>query len=98
MTRVVNFKKQPCDIKITRKPDGSIPDAPGFGYWGNPFKVETFGRELCIELYRVYFNFKIKNDPVFKQAIESLRGKTLGCFCKPLACHGDIIKEYLDKQ
>ena len=25
-----------------------------------------------------------------------LQGKTLGCFCKPDPCHGDIIKEYLD--
>jgi hypothetical protein len=25
-----------------------------------------------------------------------LRGKTLGCFCKPHPCHGDIIAAYLD--
>jgi hypothetical protein len=28
--------------------------------------------------------------------IEELKGKVLGCFCKPNACHGDVIKEYLD--
>lgn len=26
-----------------------------------------------------------------------MQGKTLGCFCKPHPCHGDIIKEYLDR-
>ena len=26
-----------------------------------------------------------------------MQGKTLGCFCKPNPCHGDIIKEYLDR-
>lgn len=27
---------------------------------------------------------------------KELKGKILGCFCKPKACHCDIIKEYLD--
>ena len=29
--------------------------------------------------------------------VHELQGKTLGCFCKPHPCHGDIIKEYLDR-
>jgi hypothetical protein len=28
----------------------------------------------------------------------ALKGKRLGCFCKPLACHGDVIKEYIEGQ
>ena len=32
----------------------------------------------------------------FRQRIHALKGKRLGCFCKPYPCHGDIIKEYLD--
>ena len=35
-------------------------------------------------------------DPEFGQRIHALKGKRLGCFCKPYPCHGDIIKEYLD--
>lgn len=27
--------------------------------------------------------------------LESLRGKILGCFCKPHACHGDIYRAFL---
>lgn len=26
-----------------------------------------------------------------------LRGKVLGCHCKPLACHGDILADYLNR-
>jgi hypothetical protein len=25
-----------------------------------------------------------------------LKGKTLGCFCKPLACHGDVLAYIAD--
>jgi len=97
MTTVVNFKQEPCDVKITRKPDGTIPlVTPGPGYFGNPYKVEKYGREECIRLYREYFYDRIERDPVFKEEILKLKDKILGCFCKPLACHGDIIKEYLD--
>ena len=28
--------------------------------------------------------------------VVKLKGKTLGCFCKPYPCHGDIIAEYLN--
>ena len=34
--------------------------------------------------------------PEYRRRIEGLRGKTLMCFCKPLACHGDVIAEYLN--
>ena len=44
----------------------------------------------------IYFGNKIDNDPIFKARILELKGKTLGCFCKPNSCHGDIIAEYLN--
>lgn len=99
MTKIVNLTKEKCDIKITRKPDGSISTTPNInhiGYFGNPFTLELYGREECLRLYRLYFQMRIQNDAIFRANIESLRGKILGCFCKPLPCHGDIIKEYLD--
>jgi len=95
-TTVVNIRNEPCCIKITRKPNGLLAATPGFGYYGNPFTVEEYGREECLRLYKEYFDNRIVTDPVFRAAILSLRGKRLGCFCKPLACHGDIIKEWLD--
>ena len=29
---------------------------------------------------------------------EKLKGKVLGCYCKPEACHGDIIVDFLEGQ
>jgi len=97
VTKIVNLTKEKCDFKITRKPDHSIPDPPAFGFLGNPFFVGKYGREGCIEKFREYFYNRIKTDPEFKKAVDDLKGKTLGCFCKPLACHGDVIKEYLER-
>jgi hypothetical protein len=28
--------------------------------------------------------------------LHELEGKTLGCFCKPLACHGDVLKDLVE--
>lgn len=69
--------------------------------WGNPFPIGLGGtgdsREVVIEKYRKYFNEEILTDPEKRKFLLSLRGYRLGCHCKPLACHGDIIAEYLNR-
>jgi len=65
--------------------------------WANPFKVNKDGsREECIEKYREYIIKKINENPE-EYNIEELRGKTLGCWCKPEKCHGDVLIELLNK-
>ena len=39
-TTIVNFKVEPCDIKITRTQKNEIPDPPAFGCFGNPYPVK----------------------------------------------------------
>ena len=67
--------------------------------FGNPFKMEKDGgdytREGCVEAYAEWFEQKIADDDEFRAAVEELRGETLGCWCKPKACHGDVIVEHL---
>jgi hypothetical protein len=29
--------------------------------------------------------------------LPELKDKILGCYCKPLSCHGDILKKYVEK-
>jgi|SRR6185503_4208375 len=90
MTKVVNIRKEQCDVYIGR------PGANGKGEFGNPFPIDSSGREMCIARFRNYFYKRINSDSAFKDKVLKLSGKTLGCFCKPLSCHGDVIKEYLD--
>lgn len=64
--------------------------------WANKFKVGKDGtREECIEKYRQYILKKIEKNPE-KYNIEELRGKKLGCWCKPDPCHGDVLIEILN--
>jgi hypothetical protein len=28
--------------------------------------------------------------------LPTLKGKTLGCWCKPEACHGDVLVEFIE--
>ena len=65
--------------------------------WGNPFHIGEDGtRNEVIEKYREWFARKLDNDYSYILATRKLKGKRLGCFCKPRDCHGDVIVEYLD--
>lgn len=89
MPTIVNIKKEKCDIYIGR---GSV--------YGNPYLIGRDGtREEVIEKYRVYFKDRIARDSQFKQAVDWLNGKDikLGCYCRPLECHGDVILDYLEE-
>jgi len=91
-TTVVNIRRQEYDEYIGRAGNGHD------GYFGNPFSVaQDGGRKKVIELYRKYFLNRLKIDPEFTRRTKELKGKRLGCFCKPEACHGDVIAEYLEK-
>lgn len=84
-TELVNIRHGKADVYIGR---GSP--------FGNPYVLGADGdREEVIRLYRIYFHDKIARDPGFRVQVEALRGKRLGCHCSPLACHGDVILEYL---
>ena len=96
MTIVVNIRKEKFDIYIGRNKAGVIPNPPDHGCYGNPFNLKYYTREESLRLYREYFNARIDADHVFRDAILLLRGKILGCFCKPLDCHGDVIVEWLN--
>lgn len=83
-TRVVNLHKEAYDVYIGR---GSK--------WGNPFRIGPDGtREQVIALYRAY----ILNREGLLTDLPELQGKVLGCYCKPDACHGDVLKELADAQ
>ena len=48
----------------------------------------------AIEMYREY----IMNKPELLALIPTeFKDKTLGCWCKPKACHGDVLVELVDK-
>lgn len=89
-TKVVNIKKEEYfDVYIGR---GSK--------WGNPYKINEatgFTREHVINLYRKYILTTLYGKNLQKD-LHELEGKRLGCFCKPLQCHGDILVELIERK
>jgi Domain of unknown function (DUF4326) len=90
-TRVVH-KREPHDVFIGRP-------SP----WGNPFshlarsaaqfRVPT--REAAIAEYERWL--RAQPELVLRVRAE-LRGRVLGCYCKPLACHGDVLARVADEE
>lgn len=90
MTTVVNIYKSLYNQYIGRAGKGQD------GYFGNPFSNKS--RLENIEDFKVYFYNRLEKDPEFKRRVVELKGKTLGCFCSPRPCHGDVIAEYLNRE
>lgn len=80
----------------------NMPGQPGHPL-GNPFKVGPISREESIDRYKKLFYGAWVYDDTKKNALASLRkmydnGEDINliCWCAPEACHGDIIKEWLE--
>lgn len=81
-TTVVHFQKSEYDIYIGRP-----------SKWGNPFTIGKDGtRQEVIKKYRKW----ILSNKELLACLHELKGKRLGCWCHPEACHGDVLAELAD--
>jgi hypothetical protein len=91
MTKVVHCKRDAYDVYVGRPSE-----------WGNPFshlpntlaEFKVGSREEAIAKYKEW----IVNRPELMCQLWKLEGKTLGCWCKPKACHGDVLIELIEKR
>lgn len=89
-TRVVNVRTEECDVVIHRP-----------SKWGNVFShkagtqalYRVKSREEAIKRYREWLLLQ----PELLAALPELKGKRLGCVCAPLACHGDVLVEFVER-
>lgn len=82
-SKVVHCKRDKYDVYIGRP-----------SKWGNPFKLmEESQRIQVLEMYKDY----LLNNPDLLGQIKELKGKVLGCWCAPRACHGDVLAEIAEK-
>ncbi len=85
MNYVVHCKREPFDVYIGRP-----------SIWGNPFshKAGTKAQFLVSsreEAIAKYEQWLLGRPGMVALAKEVLRGQVLGCWCKPNACHGDVL-------
>ncbi len=96
-TRVVHCKRERYDVYIGR---GRDPKTGTRGPWGNQFshqsgtlaKFRVGSREEAIERYEQY----LLESPELMARLHELKGKTLGCWCAPKACHGEVLARLAD--
>lgn len=93
VTRIVNMKNEPYDIYIGR---GSK--------WGCPYTIikdrPTLAKEIVDTKEEALAKYKeyVLASPELVNSLDELEGKTLGCFCKPDKCHGDVLLELLTQK
>jgi hypothetical protein len=93
MTTVININTgKPFDLYIGRQRpswmwggDYHLPRSP----WHNLFKEGRDGtRDEVIQKYEHYL---LEERPDLIARLPELKDKTLACWCKPEACHGDVL-------
>jgi len=107
MVKVVNIRNldpEAYNIYVGRRKAlllSKYEDIPGLkdgSVFGNPFRSKD-DLVSTLERYREYFYENLDRfEPILSEVIEEARKRTvcLVCWCKPKACHGDIIAEYMN--
>lgn len=92
-TRAVNCKRDSYDVYIGR---GSK--------WGNPYshlensKAKHKVKTRCDAIY-MYRQWITTGEGIhLLDDLHELKGKRLGCFCKPKSCHGDVLAEMVEQK
>ena len=79
--RVVHCKREAFDVYIGRP-----------SKFGNPYRVMgEHTRAAVIAAFERSARNAIERDLKVAEEIKGLYGKTLGCWCAPKACHGDVL-------
>lgn len=93
----VNLKREQCDVYVGRKRTGM--------HFGNPFshigygQIKVGSRQEAVDAYldwlsgTAWLDVEPTRRKWILENIATLRGKRLGCYCKPLACHADLLAE-----
>lgn len=95
--KVVNIRKDKCDIYVGRKSQGM--------HYGNPFSHQsgTLAIVVVASVAEAISAYEDWLDGLAYQEIEperrlwilehlsELKNQTLGCFCAPKPCHADVL-------
>ena len=95
-SRVINLTDKPrpaFDVYIGRR-QWCGKEVFEMSPWANPFSVKRYGREEAIKRYE----HKLRSKPELLVRLPELEGKILACWCKPKACHGDVLLRLIEER
>jgi hypothetical protein len=105
-----DWKSRKGNVYIGRDMSLYVDGAIG-SIWGNPYrvakpkvknnesnksnksKITSYTLEESLKKYREH----IESRADLIEKLPELKGKTLGCWCKPNKCHGDVLVELVEK-
>ena len=86
--RVVNLREKPAAGDDMVRVDRTS------RRWGNPYRIDTHGnRDQVIDLYRSQLRGFIRVGIFTLEDLAALDGKRLACWCAPMPCHGDALRD-----
>jgi hypothetical protein len=96
MIKVVHCEKESYDIYIGRERGTNQ-------HFGNPFRIGDWGytRKESIKAFSLwikgedFLDLEQERRQWILDNLHTLEGQTLGCWCKPLPCHGDVYAEII---
>jgi len=67
--------------------------------WANPYKVkkDNSNRDTILVDYEEYIRGKLLSGELTVDELKALKGKNLGCWCKPERCHGDVLLKLIEE-
>lgn len=103
-TKVGHCKADNTDQYVGRGPNGrDMTNTPvgERGWLGNPYSLDSHSREESVEKFARDFCERLQADSNFAEAVASLKGDVLGCWCQGVdesepACHAEVIAEAAD--
>lgn len=96
-TTLINMRNYPTDkvdFYVGDKTDSTSFEVSEFR---NPFDKAEKGRDVAVTHYMIYFYRRYLSEDEFRKSVHRLQGKTLGCWCYPRRCHGEVIVDLLNK-
>ena len=94
---VVHCMRDDYDVYIG---SGKDPNTLEWGEWGNPYSHRDSGSatvtransvEEAIERYKADLWRRLRDGRLSVEKLAALKGKTLGCWCAPGPCHGEVL-------
>lgn len=96
LPRVVNIRRDAMTIREAKAAGRYVYIGRGQdSVWGNPFTHVPTGTlaKFVVPYDQVLARYEeyVRASEMLMNRLGTLRGKVLGCFCKPKPCHGDVL-------